>query len=133
MLKDGWLATGDIATMDDDGYLSIVDRKKDMILVSGFNVYPNEVEAVLAAHPGVARGGGARRARIRCAARRWSRSSSAAIRRSPPTPCRQHARASLTNYKVPRTVVFRDELPKSNVGKVLRKDLRDAASAAHKA
>ena len=63
VLRDGWLATGDVATMDEDGYLQIVDRKKDMILVSGFNVYPNEVEAVIATHPGVADDCRRRRAR----------------------------------------------------------------------
>jgi long-chain acyl-CoA synthetase len=130
VLKDGWLYTGDIATMDDDGYFQIVDRKKDMILVSGFNVYPNEVEAVIAEHPSVAE---------------------VCVLGAPDPLCgeavvafivrkdqyltaeqiREHARSQLTNYKVPRTVVFRDELPKSNVGKILRKDLKDAAAAAH--
>jgi long-chain acyl-CoA synthetase len=131
VMKDGWLATGDIATMDEDGYLTIVDRKKDMILVSGFNVYPNEVEAVIAQHPGV---------------------SEVCVVGAPDPLCgeavvafvikkdasltadqvRAHAKTSLTNYKVPKTVVFRDELPKSNVGKILRKDLRADAIAAHK-
>ena len=130
VLHDGWLATGDIARMDEDGYIQIVDRKKDMILVSGFNVYPNEVEAVLLAHPGVA---------------------DAAVVGVPDDECgeivvafvtkkdsvltedniRQHCKASLTGYKVPRMVVFRDDLPKSNVGKVLRKDLREEANQAY--
>jgi long-chain acyl-CoA synthetase len=130
VLHDGWLATGDIARMDEDGYIQIVDRKKDMILVSGFNVYPNEVEAVLLAHPGVA---------------------DAAVVGVPDDECgeivvafvtkkdsmltedniRQHCKASLTGYKVPRMVVFKDDLPKSNVGKVLRKDLRDEANQAY--
>jgi long-chain acyl-CoA synthetase len=129
-IKDGWFYTGDVATMDDDGYFAIVDRKKDMILVSGFNVYPNEVEAVLAEHPGVAE---------------------VCVLGTPDPLCgepvvafivprdatltaeqvRQHAKSRLTNYKVPRTVVFRKELPKSNVGKILRKDLKDAAAHAH--
>ena len=130
VLRDGWLATGDVATMDEDGYIRIVDRKKDMILVSGFNVYPNEVEAVIAAHPGVA---------------------DAAVVGVPDDECgeivvafvtpkdesltedavRQHTKQSLTNYKVPRIVVFKKDLPKSNVGKVLRKDLRDEAQQAY--
>ena len=130
VLRDGWLATGDIAKMDADGYLQIVDRKKDMILVSGFNVYPNEVEAVIATHPGVA---------------------DTAVVGVPDDECgeivvafvtpkdesvtedaiRQHCKQSLTGYKVPRIVVFKKDLPKSNVGKVLRKDLRDAAQQAY--
>ena len=130
ILKDGWLATGDIAVMDADGYLSIVDRKKDMILVSGFNVYPNEVEAVLVEHPGIAE------AAVLGAPDPLCGEAVVAfiIRRDPALDAdavRQHARRALTNYKVPKTIVFRDELPKSNVGKVLRKDLRDAAAAAH--
>ena len=131
ILKDGWLATGDIAVMDEDGYLFIVDRKKDMILVSGFNVYPNEVEAVLAEHPGVGEVAvlGAPdplcgEAVVAFIVRRDQALTADAVR--------QHARGSLTNYKVPKTIVFRDELPKSNVGKILRKDLREAAAAAHK-
>jgi long-chain acyl-CoA synthetase len=130
VLRDGWLATGDIAKIDEDDYLAIVDRKKDLILVSGFNVYPNEVEAVIAAHPGVA---------------------DTAVVGVPDDECgeivvafvtpkdesltedavRQHCKQSLTNYKVPRIVVFKMDLPKSNVGKVLRKDLRDEAQQAY--
>jgi long-chain acyl-CoA synthetase len=126
VLRDGWLATGDIATMDEDGYVQIVDRKKDMILVSGFNVYPNEVEAVLSAHPEV---------------------GDTAVVGVPDDECgeivvafvtpkhesltedavRQHCKQSLTGYKVPRIVIFKKDLPKTNVGKVLRKDLRDEA------
>ena len=126
-IKDGWLATGDVATMDDDGYIAIVDRKKDMIIVSGFNVYPNEVEAVIAEHQGVAdvavigvpddNTGEAVHAYV---VRKDSSLTADAIR--------EHCRKSLTNYKVPKQVVFRDELPKSPVGKVLRKDLREAAT-----
>ena len=130
--KDGWLCTGDIATMDEDGYLYIVDRKKDMILVSGFNVYPNEVEAVLAEHPGVA---------DVCVLGTPDPAYGEAVvafvvRRNPSVTAdelRQHAKATLTNYKVPRTFVFRADLPKSNVGKILRKDLKAAAADAHKA
>jgi long-chain acyl-CoA synthetase len=126
VLKDGWLSTGDIATQDEDGYLTIVDRKKDMILVSGFNVYPNEVEAVLAACPGIAEAAvigvpDERTGEIVCAyiVRRDPSLSAEAVR--------EHCRATLTSYKVPRRVIFRDDLPKSPVGKVLRKDLREAA------
>ncbi len=131
-MRDGWFATGDVATSDEEGYLRIVDRKKDMILVSGFNVYPNEVEAVLAQHPGVADVcvlgvpdplcGEAVVAFI--VAKDASLSAD---------DIRTHAKRVLTNYKVPKTVVFRSDLPKSNVGKILRKDLRDAAIHAHAA
>jgi long-chain acyl-CoA synthetase len=127
VLRDGWLATGDIASVDDDGYAYIVDRKKDMILVSGFNVYPNEVEAVLAAHPGVAEVAvigtpDETAGEIVCAF---------VVRKDPALTeqaLREHCRQSLTAYKVPKVVHFRDDLPKSPVGKVLRKDLRDLAA-----
>ncbi len=124
--KDGWFATGDIGVMDDKGFVRIVDRKKDMILVSGFNVYPNEIEGVVAAHPGV----------LECAAVGVpDKKSGEAVRlyvvkKDPALTsddllkyCREH----LTNYKVPREVEFRAELPKSNVGKILRRELRDEA------
>ncbi|MFN7978801.1 MAG: AMP-binding protein [Vicinamibacterales bacterium] len=128
VLKDGWLATGDVATVDDDGYVYIVDRKKDMILVSGFNVYPNEVEAVLAAHPGVAEVAvvGAPddvSGELVCAF---------IVRKDPALTeavLKDHCRQSLTAYKVPKRIRFRDDLPKSPVGKVIRKDLRDLAAA----
>jgi long-chain acyl-CoA synthetase len=131
VLRDGWLRTGDIATMDEDGYFQIVDRKKDMILVSGFNVYPNEVEAVLAEHPGVAEVCVLGTPDALCG----EAVVAFIVRRDPdltPEQVRQHAKHSLTNYKVPRTIVFRNELPKSNVGKILRKDLKDAAAEAHR-
>jgi long-chain acyl-CoA synthetase len=127
VFRDGWFLTGDIATFDPDGYLAIVDRKKDMILVSGFNVYPNEVEAVIAEHPGVKDvavigvqdelGGEAVHAYV--------------VRKDPALTeddVRQHCKKVLTNYKVPKVVIFRDDLPKSNVGKVIRKDLRPRAN-----
>ena len=127
VLKDGWLATGDVAVADDDGYLYIVDRKKDMILVSGFNVYPNEVEAVMAAHPGVAE--------VAVIGTPDEASGEAVcafvVRRDPALTeaiLRDFCRLSLTAYKVPRVVHFRDDLPKSPVGKVLRKDLRGLAA-----
>jgi long-chain acyl-CoA synthetase len=116
--------------MDEEGYFQIVDRKKDMILVSGFNVYPTEVEAVLAEHPGVAEV---------CVLGTPDPLCGEAVvafivrkdRSLTPEQVRQHAKKELTNYKIPKTVVFRDDLPKSNVGKVLRKDLKAAAAEAH--
>jgi long-chain acyl-CoA synthetase len=130
VIKDGWLATGDVATMDDEGYFQIVDRKKDLIVISGFKVFPNEVEAVLAEHPGVGEVCVLGTPDPLC-----GEAVVAFIVKKDPSltadQIRQHARATLTNYKVPKTVVFRDELPKSNVGKILRKDLREAAKQAH--
>jgi len=130
VLRDGWLATGDIAKMDEDGYIQIVDRKKDMILVSGFNVYPNEVEAVIAAHPGVAD-----TAVVGVPDDETGEVVVAFVTKKDPSlteeAVRQHCKQSLTGYKVPRMVVFKNDLPKSNVGKVLRKDLRDEAQQAY--
>ncbi|MDH4559061.1 long-chain fatty acid--CoA ligase [Pseudomonas sp. BN417] len=120
---DGWFKTGDIVTMGDDGFMQIVDRKKDMILVSGFNVYPNEIEAVAAAHPEV----------VECAcigvpdARSGEVPHLFVVPRSPdvtPEQIRQHCREQLTAYKIPRHITFTSALPKSPVGKILRKDLR---------
>ena len=126
-LHDGWLATGDIAQMDDEGYIQIVDRKKDMILVSGFNVYPNEVEATIAEHPGVID-----TAVVGVPDDEVGEIVVAFVTKRDPAltedDIRQHCKKTLTNYKVPRLVVFRDDLPKTNVGKVLRKDLRDEAA-----
>jgi len=125
-ISDGWLATGDIAQMDAEGYIEIVDRKKDMILVSGFNVYPNEVEATIAEHPGVID-----TAVVGVPDDETGEVVVAFVTRQDPAltedAVRQHCRKTLTAYKVPRIVEFRDELPKTNVGKVLRKDLRDEA------
>jgi long-chain acyl-CoA synthetase len=127
-MKDGWFLTGDIATMDATGYLRIVDRKKDMILVSGFNVYPNEVEDVIARHPGVLEcaviglpDGAAGEMVAAYVVRRDEGLSEAGLR--------EHCKAHLTGYKSPKKVVFRDTLPKSNVGKILRKDLRAEVAA----
>ncbi len=124
--KDGWFASGDVGVMDERGFVKIVDRKKDMILVSGFNVYPNEIEGVVAAHPGV----------LECAVVGVPDKKSGEavklfiVRKDPALTaddvlkyCREH----LTNYKCPRDVEFRTELPKSNVGKILRRELRDEA------
>src|SRR4029453_16726955 len=126
MTPDGFLATGDIGVMDDRGYVRIVDRKKDMILVSGFNVYPNEIEAVVAMHSGV----------LECAAIGVPDAKSGeavplyVVKKNPALTaddvmkfCREH----LTGYKCPRDIEFRAELPKSNVGKILRRELRDEA------
>jgi len=128
-LSDGWLATGDIARMDDEGYIEIVDRKKDMILVSGFNVYPNEVEATIAEHPGVVD-----TAVVGVPDDETGEVVVAFVVKKDPAltedDIRTHCRQTLTAYKIPRIVVFRTDLPKSNVGKVLRKDLRDDAMRA---
>lgn len=128
VMRDGWLLTGDIGVMDADGYIRIVDRRKDMINVSGFNVYPNEVEECLAAHPGVAEAAvvGAPDPTTGEAVKAF------VVRRDPALDAeaiRSHCRAHLTAYKIPRQVEFRDELPKSPVGKILRKELRPAAPA----
>ncbi|WP_374488407.1 AMP-binding protein [Zoogloea sp.] len=121
---DGYLRTGDVATMDAQGFLRIVDRKKDMILVSGFNVYPNEIEDVVASHPGV----------LEVAALGVPDAHSGeavkifVVRKDPAlteAALIAHCRQNLTGYKVPRLVEFRTELPKSNVGKILRRKLRD--------
>jgi long-chain acyl-CoA synthetase len=135
VFRDGWFATGDVATMDEEGYVQIVDRKKDMILVSGFNVYPNEVEAIIAKHPGVLDA-----AVVGVPDPLCGEAVVAFVAKKDPAlteeQVRQHCKQSLTNYKVPKTIVFQQDLPKSNVGKILRKDLKDAAvraqqSAAH--
>ncbi|HEX2202019.1 MAG TPA: AMP-binding protein [Longimicrobium sp.] len=124
---DGWLRTGDIATMDEDGYFKIVDRKKDMVLVSGFNVYPNEVEEAIARHPGVAEVGV-----IGVPDEKTGEAVYAVVvKRDPALTAEEvirHAREQLTPYKVPRHVEFRDDLPKSPVGKILRKDIRSTIS-----
>ncbi|MEN0057334.1 MAG: AMP-binding protein [Bdellovibrio sp.] len=126
VLKDGWLRTGDIAVADADGFFRIVDRKKDMILVSGFNVYPNEVEEAIASHPGVLEV-----AAIGVADERSGEIVKAVVVKKDPALTAEdviaHARKNLTNYKVPKVVEFRTELPKTNVGKILRRALRDPA------
>jgi long-chain acyl-CoA synthetase len=119
-----WLRTGDIGRMDSRGYVYIEDRKKDMILVSGFNVYPNEIESVVAAHPGVLE--------VAAVAQPDEHSGEVValfvVKKDPALTERElidFARKQLTGYKVPRHVHFRDELPKTNVGKILRRALRD--------
>lgn len=120
---DGWLATGDMATIDEEGYLRIVDRKKDMILVSGFNVYPNEIEDVVALHPGVLEV-----AAIGEPDEVKGEVVKVVVVKKDSTLTEEdvikHTREHLTGYKVPKVVEFREELPKSNVGKILRKELR---------
>ncbi len=126
---DGWFKTGDIAVFDPDGRIRIVDRLKDMILVSGFNVYPNEVEDVLAAHPGVAEV-----AVIGRPSENTGESVVAVVVKRDPAVTEAelvgYARQNLTGYKSPKTVIFVTELPKTNVGKVLRRVLRDSLAKA---
>ena len=126
---DGWLHTGDIARMDANGYVYIVDRKKDMILVSGFNVYPNEVEDTVMQHPGVAE--------VAAIGVPDEHSGEVVklfvVRKNPALTTealKQFCHDNLTGYKRPRIIEFRDELPKSNVGKILRRELRDEKKAA---
>ncbi len=121
---DGWLHTGDMARMDEKGFFYIVDRKKDMILVSGFNVYPNEIEDVIALMPGVLEV-----AAVGVPSEKSGEVVKVVIVKKDPNlteeQVKEHARANLTGYKHPRIVEFRKELPKTNVGKILRRELRD--------
>ena len=126
MTADGYFKTGDIGTMDALGYFKIVDRKKDMVLVSGFNVYPNEVEDVVAAIPGV----------LECACvgvpdEKTGEAVKVVIVKKNPAlteaEVRAYCKANLTGYKQPRVVEFRTELPKTPVGKILRRELRNKA------
>jgi len=124
MLPGGWLRTGDVGRIDARGFVYIEDRKKDMILVSGFNVYPNEVEAVAVTHPGVLEAA--------AVAQPDERSGEVValfvVRKDPALTEKDiidHSRQSLSGYKVPKHVYFRTELPKTNVGKILRKALRE--------
>jgi long-chain acyl-CoA synthetase len=122
--KDGWFRTGDIGRMDEKGYVYIEDRKKDMILVSGFNVYPNEIESVVVEHDGILEAAaiGIPDARSGEAVKLF------VVKRDPELTVErvlEHCRNNLTGYKVPKRVEFRDELPKTNVGKILRRALRD--------
>jgi long-chain acyl-CoA synthetase len=124
MFAGGWLRTGDVGRMDENGFVYIEDRKKDMILVSGFNVYPNEVESVAVTHPGVLE--------VAAVAQPDERAGEVValfvVRKDQKLTAEElieHSRKSLTGYKVPRHVYFRTELPKTNVGKILRRALRD--------
>ena len=129
MTSDGYFRTGDIGVMNADGYTKIVDRKKDMILVSGFNVYPNEIEEVIASHPGV----------LECAVIGVADSKSGEavkafiVKKDPNVTAEDIIKfcgTQLTNYKVPKQIEFRTDLPKTNVGKILRRELRDEKKAA---
>ncbi|NEW88825.1 long-chain fatty acid--CoA ligase [Rhodopseudomonas sp. WA056] len=124
MTADGYFRTGDVGIMNQDGFTKIVDRKKDMILVSGFNVYPNEVEEVIASHPGV----------LECAvigvpdSRTGEAVKAFVVKKDPDVTAEdiiKFCHNELTNYKVPRQIEFRTTLPKTNVGKILRRELRD--------
>ena len=125
VIKDGWMCTGDIGIMDADGYFKIVDRKKDMILVSGFNVYPNEIEDVIMMHPKVLE--------VAAVGVKDERSGEVpkvfVVKRDESLTAEEiiaHCREYLTGYKIPKFVEFRKELPKTNVGKILRRQLRDS-------
>jgi long-chain acyl-CoA synthetase len=124
MDADGWLSTGDIAVMTEDGYFKIVDRKKDMILVSGFNVYPNEIEDVVAMHPKVLEV-----AAVGVPDEKSGEVVSLFVVKKDPTLTEEEVIAfckeNLTGYKRPHYIEFVDDLPKSNVGKILRRELRD--------
>jgi long-chain acyl-CoA synthetase len=129
MTADGYFRTGDIGVMTPDGYTKIVDRKKDMILVSGFNVYPNEIEEVIASHPGV----------LECAvigvpdAKSGEAVKAFVVKKDPAVTAEDIIKfcgTQLTNYKVPKQIEFRTDLPKTNVGKILRRELRDEKKAA---
>ncbi|MEW9897924.1 long-chain-fatty-acid--CoA ligase FadD [Chitinivorax sp. PXF-14] len=121
---DGWLATGDMAVVNEQGFFRLVDRKKDMVLVSGFNVYPNEIEDVVALHPGVLE--------VACIGVPDDKSGEAVkvfvVKKDQALTAKdviEHCKKNLTGYKVPKHVEFRTELPKTNVGKILRRALRD--------
>jgi len=122
--EDGWLRTGDVAMMTEEGFFKIVDRKKDMILVSGFNVFPNEIEDVVALHPKVLEVAviGVPDAKSNEAVKVFVVKSDDSLTAD---ELRAHCKDQLTGYKRPRHIEFRDELPKSNVGKILRRELRD--------
>ena len=125
MTADGFFKSGDIGIMDERGYITIVDRKKDMVLVSGFNVYPNEVEGVIVMHPGV----------LECAvigvpdAHTGEAVKAFVVKKDPMLTVEELKKfcdEQLTGYKKPKYIEFRDELPKTNVGKILRRELREA-------
>ncbi len=127
VLKDGWLSTGDMGMMHEDGFFEIVDRKKDMILVSGFNVYPNEIEEVIAEHPKVLE--------VAAVGKPDEKSGEVVkvfvVKKDKSLTDAEiiaHCKENLTGYKIPKEVVFKDDLPKTNVGKILRRELRDLDS-----
>jgi long-chain acyl-CoA synthetase len=129
MTADGFFKSGDVGIMDFRGYTTIVDRKKDMILVSGFNVYPNEIEGVVAMHPGV----------LECACVGVPDENSGeavklfVVRKDPSLTAEQlmaYCKEQFTAYKKPKYIEFRTDLPKTNVGKILRRELRDEKKTA---
>jgi long-chain acyl-CoA synthetase len=123
-IKNGWLCTGDIGIMDESGFFKIVDRKKDMILVSGFNVYPNEIEEVLASHPKISEA-----AAIGVPDPKSTEAVKVFIVKSDKSLTKEEVKAfcaeNMTGYKKPKHIEFRDELPKTNVGKILRRALKE--------
>jgi len=125
VFRDGWLKTGDVGHVDSKGYFTITDRKKDMIVVSGFKVFPNEIESVVASHPGVLECGV-----VGVPDAKTGEAVKVVIVKKDPVLAKEdvfaHCRAQLTGYKLPRHVEFRDSLPKSPIGKVLRRELREA-------
>lgn len=124
VIHDGWLSTGDVGLLDEDGYLHVVDRIKDMIIVSGFKVFPNEVEDVICAHPKVkecAAVGIPSEKSGECVKLFVVKKDSSLKEKELMEYCREN----LTAYKVPKEIEFRDSLPKSNVGKILRRELKD--------
>jgi long-chain acyl-CoA synthetase len=126
--SEGWLDTGDMAVIQEDGYIRIVDRKKDMIIVSGFNVYPNEIEDVVGQCPGILEAAaiGVADAKTGEAVKVFAVKEDAAVTDKDVIAfCREN----LTGYKVPKQIEFREELPKSNVGKILRRELKDEEQA----
>jgi long-chain acyl-CoA synthetase len=128
MLPGGWFRTGDVGRMDEKGFFYIEDRKKDMILVSGFNVYPNEIEGVAVEMDGILEA-----AAVGVADEKSGEAIKLFVVRSDPSVTQEqvlaHCRENLTGYKMPREIEFRDELPKTNVGKILRRALRDESGA----
>jgi long-chain acyl-CoA synthetase len=128
VLKDGWLSTGDVGLMEPDGFFRIVDRKKDMILVSGFNVFPNEIEGVLAMHPKVLEA-----AAVAIPDEKSGEAVKVYVVKKDETLTEAEliafCRENLTGYKIPRIVEFIDQLPKTNVGKILRRVLKDDAAS----
>ncbi|WP_043316815.1 AMP-binding protein [Microbulbifer sp. HZ11] len=122
--SEGWLKTGDMAVIQDDGYIKIVDRKKDMIIVSGFNVYPNEIEDIVSAHPKVTEA-----AAVGIPDERTGETVKLFVVKADSSLSEEeiiaYCRENMTAYKVPKNIEFRDDLPKTNVGKILRRELRD--------
>ena len=124
IIKEGWLYTGDIGVIDEDGFIKIVDRKKEMVLVSGFNVFPNEVEHVISSHPKVLEVGV-----IGVPDKKTTEAVKAVIVKKDDSLTEDEIKAfckeKLTNYKCPKHIGFTDELPKSNVGKILRRIIKE--------